>query len=83
VLPAHLWPHKALGTVNAPDRSSDNRSLAWVGLPKRADAIDVDRIVAGKAQVMNKKLYGKPLDRDAARAEQHHQRALRAFAKDA
>ena len=36
---------------------------------KRADKIDVDRIVAFEAKVMNKKLYGKPLDRDAARSE--------------
>jgi hypothetical protein len=59
--------------------------LAWrtVGLPKRADAIDVDRIVACKAEVMNKKLNGKPLDGDAARSEKHHQRALRAFENDA
>jgi ribosomal protein S18 acetylase RimI-like enzyme len=36
---------------------------------KRADATDVDRIVAFEAAVMSRKLYGKPLDRNAARSE--------------
>ena len=36
---------------------------------KRADTIDVDPIVAFEAEVMNRKLYGKPLDCDAARSE--------------
>ena len=40
-----------------------------VGMLKRADKFDVDRIVAFEAEVMNRKLYGKPLDRDAARSE--------------
>jgi N-acetylglutamate synthase-like GNAT family acetyltransferase len=36
---------------------------------KRAVAIDVDGIVAFEARVMDRKLYGKPLDHDAARSE--------------
>ena len=36
---------------------------------KRADTFEVDRIVAFEAEVMNRKLYGQPLDREAARSE--------------
>ena len=36
---------------------------------RRADTLDVDRIVAFEAEVISRKLYGKPLDRDAARSE--------------
>ena len=36
---------------------------------KRADASDVDLVVAFEAQVMDRRLYGNPLDRDAARSE--------------
>ncbi len=36
---------------------------------KRATAIDVDLVVAFETQVMNEKLYGKPLDRTAAKSE--------------
>jgi len=36
---------------------------------KRAAAIDVDRIVAFETAVMNRRLYGKPLDRQAVLSE--------------
>jgi ribosomal protein S18 acetylase RimI-like enzyme len=44
-------------------------NLGGTTLLKRAAANDVDAIVAFESLVMNKKLYGKPLDHAAAKAE--------------
>jgi ribosomal protein S18 acetylase RimI-like enzyme len=50
-------------------RTKGPADLGGMTLLKRADTDDVDAIVAFEALVMNKRLYGSPLDHAAAKSE--------------